>query len=72
MSIGHDETAKCQFVSCLPYVDDLKLYGGNLDQLKGFLHTVHTFSDDIQTKFSLDKCATVNGKLSGHNSRVTV
>ena len=53
----------------------LKLYGKNSDQLKGLMHTVHTFSDDIQMKFGLDKCAVahfVNGKLSGHNSGVTV
>ena len=41
---------------------------------KGLLHTVRTCSDDVQM-FGLDKCATahfVNGKLSGHNSGVTV
>ena len=56
-------------------MDDLKLYGRNPDQLKGLLHTVRTFSDDIQMKFGLDKWAVahfVNGKLSGHNSGVTV
>jgi hypothetical protein len=45
------------------------------DQRVEFLHTIRTFSDDIQTKFGLDKCAIahfVNGKLSGHNSEVTV
>ena len=39
------------------------------------MHTVRTFSDDIQMKFGLDKCAVahfVNGRLSGHNSGVTV
>ena len=38
-------------------MDDLKLYGRNPDQLKGLLHTVRIFSDDIQMKFGLDKCA---------------
>ena len=74
MSTGRSETAKHQLVSHLLYMDDLKLYGRNPDQLKGLLHTVHTFSDDIQMKFSLDKWAVahfVNGKLSGHNSGVT-
>ena len=56
-------------------MDDLKLYGRNSDHLDGLLHMVCTFSDDIQMKFGLDKCAVahfVNGRLSGHNSGVTV
>ena len=47
----------------------------NFDQLDGLLHTVRTFSDDTQMKFGLDKCAVVhfvNGRLSGHNSGVTI
>ena len=69
MSTGNGSTAKRQLISHLPYMDDLKLYGRNPDQLDGLLHTVRTFSDDIQMKFVLDKCAIadfVNGKLSGH------
>ena len=75
MSTGHGETAKRQLISHLLYTDDLKLYGRNCDQLDGLLHTVCTFSDDIQMKFGLDECAVahfVNGRLSGHNSGVTV
>ena len=56
-------------------MDDLKLYGRNFDQLDGLLHRVRTFSDNIQIKFGLDKCAVahfVNGRLSGHNSGVMV
>ena len=75
MSTAHGETAKRQLVSRLLYMDDLKLYGRNPDQLKGLLHMVRTFSDDIQMKFGVDKCAVarfVNSKLSGHNSAMTV
>ena len=75
MTTGHGETAKRQLISHLLYMDDLKLYGRNSDQLDELLHTVRTFSDDIQMKFGLDKCAVahfVNGRLSGHNSEVTV
>ena len=75
MTTGHGETAKRQLISHLLYMDDLKLYGRNSDQLDGLLHTVRTFSDDIQMKFGLDKCAVahfVNGRLSGHNSGVMV
>ena len=56
MTTGNGETAKRQLISHLLYMDDLKLYGRNSDQLDGLLHTVRTFSDDIQMKFGLDKC----------------
>ena len=62
-------------VSHLLCMDDLKLYGRNPDQLKELLHTVRTFSDDIQIKIGLEMSAVaqfVNGKLSGHNSGVTI
>ena len=55
MTTGHGETAKRQLISHLLYMDDLKLYGRNSDQLDGLLHTVHIFSDDIQMKLELDK-----------------
>ena len=57
ISTGYGETVKRQLISHLLYMDDLKLYGRNSDQLDGLLHTVRTFSDDIQMKFGLDKCA---------------
>ena len=75
MSTGRGEAAKRQLVSHLLYMDDVKLYGRTLDQLKWWLHTVCTFSNDIRMKFGLKKCADahfVKGKLSGHNSVVTV
>ena len=75
MTTGHGETAKRQLISHLLYMNDLKLYGRNSDQLDGLLHTIRPFSDDIQMKFGLEKCAVahfVNGRLSGHNSGVTV
>ena len=71
MTTGHGETVKRQLISHLLYMDDLNLYGRNPDQLDGLLHTVRTFSDDIQMKFGLDYCAVahfVNGRLSGQNS----
>ena len=51
------------------------MYGRNPNQLKGLLHMVLTFADDIQMSFGLDKCVVahfVNGKLSKHNAGVTV
>ena len=75
MSTGNGRTAKHQLISHLLYMDDLKPYGRNPDQLDGLLHTVRTFSDGIRMKFGLDKCSIahfVNGKLSGHNTGVKV
>ena len=75
MRTWHGEIAKRQLISHLLYMDDLKLYGRNSDQSDGLLHTVRTFSDDIQMKFGLEKCAVahfVNFRLSGHNSGVTI
>ena len=39
------------------YVDDLKLYGTNDNQLNGLISTVKKVSDDIWMEFGLDKCA---------------
>ena len=75
MTTGHGETAKHQLISHLLCMDNLRLYGRISDQLDGLLHTVRTFSDDIQMKFGLEKCAVahfVNSRLSGHNSGVTM
>ena len=48
------------------YTDDLKLFAKNDQQLQGLLNIVKQFSDDIQMKFGLDKCAKatfLRGKL---------
>ena len=38
------------------YMDHLKLYTKNYDQLEGLLQTVKMLSDDINMQFGLDKC----------------
>eukprot|EP00795_Rhopilema_esculentum_P006461 gene6461-11909_t len=38
-------------------MDDLKLYAKNDGDLEGLLHTVKMFSDGINMRFGLDKCA---------------
>ncbi len=55
MTTGHGETAQRQLISHLLYMDNLKMYGRNSDHLDGLLHTVRTFSYDIQIKFGLEK-----------------
>lgn len=47
------------------YMDDLKLYGRNKDDIETLIHTVNIFSDDISMKFNLDICATVTLKDQG-------
>ena len=41
----------------LLYMDDLKLYGKNENQINSLINTVKIFSEDIKMKFGLDKCA---------------
>ena len=53
-------------VNHLFYMDDLKLYAKNDQQLEGLLTTVKQFSNDICMEFGLDKCAKatfIRGKL---------
>ena len=44
-------------INHLFYVDDLKLYGTNDNQLAGVINTVKHVSDDTKMEFGLDKCA---------------
>ena len=58
-------------VNHLFYMDDLKLYGKDDNQIEGLLGTVKIFSDDIGMEFGLDKCAKVTfkkGRLVKTNS----
>ncbi|MEO1764700.1 MAG: reverse transcriptase domain-containing protein [Cyanobacteria bacterium J06629_18] len=41
----------------LLYMDDLKLFAGNNDQLATLMNVVKDFSDDIKMKFGINKCA---------------
>ena len=64
MTTSRSETTKRPLISLL-YIDNLKVYDIYSDQLDGQLHTICTFSDDIQTKSCLDKCSVahfVNGQ----------
>ena len=44
-------------INHLFYLDDLKLFPKNDQQLQGLLNIVKQFSDDIRMEFGLDKCA---------------
>ena len=41
------------------FVDDLKLFSTNMNNIKCLLDIVRIFSRDIRTKFGVDKCAFV-------------
>ena len=41
----------------LLFMDDLKLFAKNEEQLESLIHTVRIFSDDIRMEFGLSKCA---------------
>ena len=43
-------------INHLFYMDDLKLYGKNGEELEGFFTTLKIFSDGIGMEFGLDKC----------------
>ncbi|XP_039276066.1 uncharacterized protein LOC111055986 [Nilaparvata lugens] len=50
------------------YMDDLKVYAANQDQLKNMLQLVKNFSDSICMEFGLEKCKVLHvkrGQISG-------
>ena len=38
------------------FMDDLKLFAKNVDQIDSLVHKVRTFSEDIKMDFGLPKC----------------
>ena len=56
-------------INHLMYMDDLKLYGKSKDELESLVHTVRIFTNDIQMRFGIEKCATLlmkrGRKISG-------
>ncbi|XP_045466652.1 uncharacterized protein LOC123675347 [Harmonia axyridis] len=57
------------------YIDDLKLYGANSDQLRRLLEIVSQFSDSIGMSFGIEKCATldvIRGKIQNERLATTL
>ena len=46
-------------ISHLLYMDDLKLLGGNENELKNEMKIVQTISKDMNMNFGLEKCARI-------------
>lgn len=62
-------------ISHLMYMDDLKLYASNEEELTSLLNITAMFSDDIQMHFSLEKCATLNvikGRIDNEPKALTL
>ena len=56
-------------ITHLLYMDDIKLYASNADQLQSMLEMVKRFSDSICMEFGLNKCAAIHyrkGKIVAH------
>ena len=44
-------------INHLLFMDDLKFYGANKDQLDSLIQVVRIFSQDMEMSFGLEKCA---------------
>ena len=53
---GYDLREKVR-INHLLFMDDLKLYGKNENQIDTLVNTVRVFSDDIRMEFGISKCA---------------
>ena len=47
-------------INHLLFMDDLKLYGKNENEIKGLVSTVEVFSQDIGMEFGIKKCGVIN------------
>ena len=52
-------------INHLLFMDDLKLYGENSSQIDSLLQKVWSYSEDIGTKFCIDKCAVLELERGG-------
>ena len=53
---GYEFKGKEQKINHLLFMDDLKLYGKDENQVTSLINTVHCFSTDIKMEFGLKKC----------------
>ena len=49
-------------IHSLLYIDDLKVYARNDEEMEKCRALIHMFSEDIRMEFGLDKCATIHIK----------
>ena len=68
---GYEFEHKCQKINHLLFMDDLKLYGKDEDQISSLINTVYCFTTDIKMEFGLKKCGVLilkRGKVSNIDS----
>ena len=53
-------------INHLLFMDDLKLYGKNKEQVESLVNTVRVYSDDICMEFGISKCALLVMKGGKH------
>ena len=59
---GYKMNKNSDMINHLLFMDDLKLYASNKNQLHTLVNTVKLFSEDIKMSFGLSKCATLELK----------
>ena len=62
-------------ISHLIFMDDLKLFASNDNQLRSLINVTKTFSDDIKMCFGMNKCnkiTIVRGKVVHHQTDITL
>ena len=59
---GYKMSKTSKVINHLLFMDDLKLYASNKDQLDSLVNTVKLFSEDIKMSFGLSKCAVLELK----------
>ena len=57
MRAGYRQAKDMKPINHLLFMNDLKLYGVNKDQIDSLIQVVRIFSKDIKMSFGLDKCA---------------
>ena len=55
--VGYKMSNESQKINHLLFMDDLKLYASNKNQLESLVNTVRIYSRDIKMEFGLSKCA---------------
>ena len=69
--MGYQFGSEGNKINHLLFMDDLKLYGKDKDELEKLVDVVSVFSRDIDMEFGLDKCAVLLMK-AGVNVRACV
>ena len=68
---GYQLSKKEGKITHLLFMDDLKLYGRNEEEINSLVHTVRVFTSDIRMDFGIEKCAMMvmkRGKLDKSES----